>query len=105
MKAFDLHTEKNILDFIDSCSEEIAALEAERTQIRNSNRRPKSQEEREHKNAAARKISEKLRPLRKDLKLAQSALRHYPFVWDRLQEEKKMEIKSRNRIRERSYER
>ena len=105
MKVFDLHTEENILDFIDSCSEEIAGLEAERTQIRNSNRRPKSQEEREQKNAAARRISEKLRPLRKDLKLAQSVLRHYPFVWDRLQEEKKMEIKSRNRIRERSYER
>ncbi len=101
LRANDLHTEENILDFIDSCTDQIAALEQERQKIRNSNRRPKSPEERAEKNAAAREISKKLKPLRKDLKLAQSALEHYPNVWELLQAEQETEAKAHIRNRER----
>ena len=101
LKSNDLHTEENILDFIDSHSEEIARLEAQRKDIRNSNRRPKTPEERVQKNAAAREISARLRPLRKDLKLAKSALERYPRVWQLLQSEHETERIARNRERSR----
>lgn len=49
LKNNDLHTEENILDFFDSCTNEITVLEQERQTIRNTNRRPKSPEERAEK--------------------------------------------------------
>ena len=101
LKHNDLHTETDILDFIDRCTDEIASLEKERQTIRNSNRRPKSPEERQEKNASAREISKKLKPLRKDLKLAESALQRYPQVWELLQAEHETERIARNRNRER----
>lgn len=102
LKNNDLHSTENILNFMDSHTSEIASLEAERQKIRNSNRRPKSDEERQAKNTAAREISKKLKPLRKKLKLAESALERYPQVWELLKTERDIEIKSRNRNRERT---
>ena len=86
---------------MDNLTAEIASLEAERQKIRNSNRRPKSDKERQIKNTAARELSKKLKPLRKELKLAESALERYPQVWELLQTERDAEIKSRNRKLER----
>lgn len=100
LKNNDLHSTEDILNFIDNRTEEISVLEAERQKIRNSNRRPKSDEERQAKNTAAREISKELKPLRKELKLAESALERYPQVWELLQTERDAEIKSRNRNRE-----
>lgn len=91
LKANGLHTEENIPDFIDSCTDKIAALEQQRQKIRNSNRRPNSPEERAEKNHAAREIFKKLKPLWKELKLAQDALEHYPRVWELLQAEHETE--------------
>ena len=102
LKNNDLHSTEDILKFIDSHTSEIASLEAERQKIRNSNRRPKSDEERQAKNTAAREISKKLKPLRKKLKLAESALERYPQVWELLKTERDIEIKSRNRNIERT---
>lgn len=101
LKANDLHSTEDILNFIDNRTSEIASLEAERQKIRNGNRRPNSDEERQAKNTAAREISKKLMPLRKELKLAESALERYPQVWELLKTERDAEIKSRNRNRER----
>ena len=100
LKSNDLHSTEDILNFMDSLTAEIASLEAERQKIRNSNRRPKSDEERQAKNTAARELSKKLKPLRKELKLAESALERYPQVWELLKTERDAEIKSRNRNRE-----
>ncbi len=100
LKSNDLHSTEDILNFIDSRTAEIASLEAERQKIRNSNRRPKSDEERQTKNTVARELSKKLKPLRKELKLAESALERYPLVWELLQTERDAEIKSRNRNKE-----
>ena len=86
---------------MDSRTAEIASLEVERQKIRNSNRRPKSNEERQAKNTAARELSKKLKSLRKELKLAESALERYPQVWKLLKTERDAEIKSRNRKLER----
>lgn len=86
---------------MDSRTAEIASLETERQKIRNSNCRPKSDEKRQAKNTAAREVSKKLKPLRKDLKLAESALERYPQVWELLKTERDAEIKSRNRKLER----
>ena len=100
LKNNDLHSTEDILNFIDNRTEEISVLEAERQKIRNSNRRPKSDEERQTKNTVARELSKKLKPLRKELKLAESALERYPQVWELLKTERDAEMKSRNRNRE-----
>ena len=101
LKANDLHSAEDILNFIDNRTEEIASLEAERQKIRNSNRRPKSDEERQSKNTSARELSKKLMPLRKELKLAESALERYLQVWKLLKTERNAETKSYNRKLER----
>lgn len=101
LKANDLHSAEDIVKFMDSRTAEIASLEADRQKIRNSNRRPKSNEERQAKNAAARELSKKLKSLRKELKLAESTLERYPQVWKLLKTERDAEIKSRNRKLER----
>ena len=54
LKNNDLHSTEDILNFMNNRTAEIASLEAERQKIRNSNRRPKSDEERQTKNTAAR---------------------------------------------------
>lgn len=100
LKSNDLHSTEDILNFMDNRTAEITSLEAERQKIRNSNRRPKSDEERQAKNTAARVLSKKLKPLRKELKLAESALERYPQVWELLKTERDAEIKSRNRNKE-----
>lgn len=109
LKHNNLHTEKDLLAFIGGRENEIAALEQERQSIRNSNRRPKDAAEREEKNAAAREISGKLKPLRDELKTAKSAYDRYPAVWELLRTERDMEIqaleKQHNKQRERKYER
>lgn len=97
----NLRTPKDIISYCHHCEKEIAALEKERQLIRNSNRRPKTDEERQKKLEEAREISKKLKPLRKSLKLANSALEHYPQVWELLEKERAAEIKSLNKNRER----
>lgn len=62
LKSNDLHSAEEILNFMDNRTAEISALEAERQKIRNSNRRPKSNEERQEKNTSAREISKNETP-------------------------------------------
>ena len=103
LKNNDIHTEKDILDFIDRCTDEISVLEKERQKIRNSNRRPKSEEERQMKNAASREITKKIKPIRKNLKLAESVINQYPKLYKILETEYVAEktafIKKRGRER------
>ena len=81
---------------------EIAALEVERSKIRNSNRRPKSLQERQEKLHAAREITKKINPLREQLKMADSALVRFPKVWNLLKTEHdiEMEMEARNKTKE-----
>ena len=102
LREQDLHTEEDVLDFIDSTDRQIELLEQKRQEIRNSNRRPKTPEERKEKNAAAREVSKEIKPLRKQLKLAEKVLEHYPKIWEHLKTEQKLEKKALERKRERS---
>ena len=62
-----------------------------------------SEEEKEQNKAAARKISAKLKPLREDLKTAQSITKRYPHILKLLETERAMEIQVKTK--ERNYER
>ncbi len=97
LKNNGLHTEKDIVAFENSVAEQIAALERERQDIRNRNCCPKSKEESEANKAAARAISEKLKPLRKQEKIAKRVLDRYPQVWELLKTEHEAELKARER--------
>ena len=92
LKDNGLRTVSDVTAFCREKESEIAALEAERSKIRNSNRRPKTHEERQEKLQAARGITKKLNPLREQLKLADSALVRFPKVWDVLTTEHDIEI-------------
>ena len=107
LKNNGLHTVADITAFAENRETEIASLEAERKAIRNSNRRPKSNEERQEKLKAAREITKKIKPLREELKLANSTLKRYPKVWNLLKAERDIEMNSRtrNKHKERNYER
>ena len=80
-------------------------MKSERQKIYNRIRRPKSEEEKEQNKAAARKISAKLKPLRVDLKTAQSITERYPHILKLLETERAMEIQLKAKNRERNYER
>ena len=53
----------------------------------------------------AREISAKLKPLREELKTAQSITEHYPHILELLETERAMEAQVKTQNRERNYER
>ena len=92
LKDHGLRTVSDVIAFCREKESEIAALEAERSKIRNSNRRPKTPQERQEKLQAAMKITKKINPLREQLKIADSALERFPKVWSLLKTEHDIEI-------------
>lgn len=96
---------QELVSFIEKKSADISALESERQKIYNRIRRPKSEDEKEQNKTAARKISAKLKPLREDLKTAQSITERYPHILELLETERAMEIQVKTQNRERNYER
>ena len=104
MRDNNLHTVGDITNYCLNKEKEIAALVAERSSIRNSNRHPKSNEERQQKLKAARDITERIKPLRKQLKLADSVLQRFPKVWSLLKTEHDIEENINNKIKMKGYE-
>ena len=100
LKDNGLRTVSDVTAFCREKESEIAALEAERSKIRNSNRRPKTHEERQEKLKAAREITKKITPLREQLKIADSALERFPKVWDLLKTEHDIEINALTKTNE-----
>ena len=102
LKNNNIKTAGELTTFCREKESEIAALEAERSKIRNSNRRPKTHEERQEKLHAAREITKKINPLREQLKMADSALVRFPKVWNLLKTEHniEMEMEARNKTKE-----
>ena len=102
LKNNNIRTVGELTTFCREKESEIAALEAERSKIRNSNRRPKSPQERQEKLQAAREITKKIKPLREQLKMADSALVRFPKVWNLLKTEHniEMEMEARNKTKE-----
>ena len=105
LRSNDIHTVGELTTFCREKESEIAALEAERSKIRNSNRRPKTPEERQEKLQAAREITKKIKPLREQLKIADSALVRFPKVWSLLKNEHDTEMEARNKIKTKGFER
>lgn len=100
LKNNNIKTVGELTTFCREKESEIAALEAERSKIRNSNRRPKTHEERQEKLKAAREITEKITPLREQLKIADSALERFPKVWNLLKTEHDIEINAPTKTKE-----
>ena len=100
LKNNNIKTVGELTTFCREKESEITALEAERSKIRNSNRRPKTPQERQEKLKAAREITKKLNPLREQLKIADSALEHFPKVWDLLKTEHDIEINAPTKTKE-----
>ncbi len=100
LKNNNIRTVGELTTFCREKESEIAALEAERSKIRNSNRRPKTPQERQEKLKAAREITKKIKPLREQLKMADSALERFPKVWDLLKTEHDIEINAPTKINE-----
>ena len=96
---------QELVSFIEKKSADISVLEADWQRIYNRIRRPKSEEEKEQNKAAARETSAKLKPLREDLKTAQSITERYPYILELLETERAMEIQVKTKNRERNYER
>ena len=94
LKNNNIKTVGELTTFCREKESEITALEAERSKIRNSNRRPKSPQKRQEKLKATREITKKLNPLREQLKIADSTLEHFPKVWDLLKTEHDIEIEA-----------
>ncbi len=94
-----------LVSFIEKKSADISALESERQRIYNRIRRPKSKEEKEQNKAAAREISAKLKPLREELKTAQSIAERYPHILELLETERSIVAQVQTQNRERNYER
>ncbi len=105
LKDNGLRTISDVTTFCREKESEITALEAERSKIRNSNRRPKTPQERQEKLKAAREITKKLNPLREQLKIADSALERFPKVWDLLKTEHDIEINAFIKTKEKGFER
>ena len=96
---------QELVSFIEKKSADISALEADRQRIYNRIRRPKSEEEKEQNKMAAREISAKLKPLREELKTAQSITERYPHILELLETERAMEAQVKTKNKERNYER
>ena len=94
---------QELVSFIEKKFADISVLEADRQRIYNRIRRPKSEEEKEQNKASAREISANLKPLRKDLKTAQSITERYLHILELLETERTMEaqvtIKNKERTR------
>ena len=100
LKNNNIKTVSELTTFCREKESEIAALEAERSKIRNSNRRPKTPQERQEKLKAAREITKKIKPLREQLKMADSALERFPKAWDLLKTEHDIEINALTKTNE-----
>lgn len=107
LKNNNIRTVGELTTFCREKEREIASLETERSKIRNSNRRPKTQGERQEKLHTAREITKKIKPLREQLKIADSALVRFPKVWNLLKTEHHIEteMEARNKTKSKGYER
>ena len=71
---YDIHTEQELESFISEKTSQIGALEKERQQCWNKLKSIKSPQKADETKATAKSITERIRPLRKDLKTAKMAL-------------------------------
>ncbi len=101
----DIHTVKDLSMFAEIKEAQIKALEQERQQCRNQLRRPKAPEVEAGLKQRIHDISDRLKPMRKDLKAAKRISLRYPEFVKQLDTERQMEAHAlqlaRNRERAR----
>lgn len=92
---------QELVSFISETRTQISALEKDRQAVYNRNRHKKSEE----LNAQARKITAKIKPLRKELSIARAILEKIPRFEKLLETERQMETAIAMKHKERRYER
>lgn len=102
--AENIGTTEELSAFTENLQEKIDELEAQRNAVRNRIRRA-SPETAPALKEQAKEITRQIDPLRIRLKSAQRIAERSPKLDQLLAQERQMETKERNRIRERSYER
>ncbi len=105
LSRYEIHTGQELLAFQDDRSKQLEELTAQRQKIYNKARRA-APEEKERLNAEARALSSKMRPLRDERDRADRIYnRSVPRIQELLALERKTETQTRNKLRERGYER
>lgn len=102
--AENIGTLEELSSFTEDLQEKINELEAQRNSVRNRIRRTPPDDTPALKEQA-KEITKQITPLRKQLKSAQRIAERMEPIRQLLNQERQMEQKERNRIRERSYER
>ena len=102
--AENIGTAEELSLFSESLQQKITELEAQRNSVRNRIRRA-SPDDASALKEQAKEITKQIDPLRKRLKSAQRIAERIEPIRQLLDQERQMETKERNRIRERSYER
>ena len=102
--AGNIGTAEELSSFTENLQEKITKLEAQRNSVRNRIRRANPDDAPALKEES-KEITKQITPLRKQLKSAQRIAERIEPIRQLLDQERQMEQKERNRIRERSYER
>ena len=97
MAEKDIHTDIDLMNYIESVQSDIATLEKERQGYRNQLRREKDPEKAATLKEQAKAVSKKLFPLRRKLKTARLIEDRLPVVRNALDAEKQAELDARER--------
>lgn len=97
----NIDSPQELVSFISKTREQISALEKERQSVYNRNRHKKD----DGLNKAAREISAKIKPLRKELSLAKSVLEKIPKLKEVIEAERQAETAVITKNKERRYAR
>ena len=97
MAENDIHTDIDLMNYIESVQSDIATLEKERQGYRNQLRREKDPEKAAALKEQAKAVSKKLFPLRRKLKTARQIEDRLPVVRKALEAEKQAELDARER--------
>ena len=105
----DIHTIPQLEQSISAAKEQISALETERSKADNTRRRAHTPEEKQSAKDERKAITEKIRPLREKVKRAKKIMEKSPHLYELLQAELDVErqagARTRNKNKERNYER
>ena len=101
---YHIHTDVELRAFMDDTKEQIALLERDRQGFRNQLRRPKSPDAEKEIKAKRNACTEKLKPLREELRCAENILKRSKKYYEILLAEREAEVKAfqRERNRERT---
>lgn len=100
MQKNDLHSLKQLNDYIVATQKQINELEHERGLLRNKIRRERSPEVKAENREQRHKITEHITPLRKDLKRAKRILEESPHLYELIKQEHALEIQARAKNRD-----